>query len=340
MASACLSARHSPALVAALLAAMFVLELMFPALGETLCSEPVEAPCVSSLLQVQVSQAPRLEPDMSPEGHRKLMSALSGLRTSPNTHMTVYFVAMPPGANNRHNITHYINTLSQICAALPMALDPARNVTASFLGSVEWVRQHVPMCKKVFDGQVKSKEVAESTFGFKEVERFIRPSCRDKHTSNHVPQFGKLVKIWLNKVSLACAVAEQHPDDVSLFMDANIIRSNVESYKRALRAPSVLATGTVGMMRYSPEMGPKWPSVTGHHWFGNRNCTTPAIFVAKWMAVRGRDCPRFMANFHSAYQSLLADNDCGCFDEEIVLSKMGLENPELFDWQQFSNFVN
>jgi len=293
---------------------------------------------VSSLLQVQVSQASRGEPDMSPEGHRKIMGAVSRARTSPNTHLTLYYVTMPPGTNNRHSNTHYINTLSQVCEALPMALDPAQNITASFLGSVEWVRKHVPMCERVFDDQVTSRELAESALGFTEVERFIRPSCLDKHAVNHVPQFGKLVKIWINKVSLACAVAEQHPDDVSLFMDANIIRTNAATYRRALRAPSVLANGTVGMVRYSTEKGARWPSVTGKHWFGNRNCTTPAIFVAKWIAVRGRDCPRFMANFHRAYQSLLADNDCGCFDEETVLGKMASEHPELFDWQ-FPNYV-
>ena len=99
-----------------------------------------------------------------------------------------------------------------------------------------------------------------------------------------------VVKIWLNKVNLLCALAAENPQNVTSIMDANI---NAGQMKWVVENVSDL---TPPGALFMPDYG---RNGKGGRFFGHINCTERVKAYAKWMAVRGQDCGRVMEVYDS-----------------------------------------
>ncbi|CAE7194514.1 unnamed protein product, partial [Symbiodinium pilosum] len=99
-----------------------------------------------------------------------------------------------------------------------------------------------------------------------------------------------LVKIWLNKVNLLCALAAENPQNVTTIMDANINAGQMKWV--AKNVGDLTPPGALFMPDYGRDG-------MGGQLFGHTNCTEPVKAYAKWMAVRGQDCGRVMEVYDS-----------------------------------------
>ena len=143
----------------------------------------------------------------------------------------------------------------------------------------------------------------------------------------------KLARIWLSKPPIVCEFAQNHPDDLTIYSDAgitNAIWSHVDCAMDSYR------NGTLGIATYTPrgsergrDFGPNvWQD--GLEWFGQYGCTAPVVW-AQVLAIRGRDCPQIMHAFNAALRQEVA-RGCGCFDEEVVITRMYYQYPKLLSF--------
>ncbi|CAE7452988.1 unnamed protein product, partial [Symbiodinium necroappetens] len=150
-------------------------------------------------------------------------------------------------------------------------------------------------------------------------------SCRLKFGG--VALQGELVKIWLNKLPVLCKYAAERPDVVTTLIDANS-QGGMLAWANKTGADE-LQRGKLGVRFYQQKK--KLP-----FWFGQQECNQDLVVWAKYLAVRGADCPELM----QAYDEVLdatrdrdPDVGCQCFDEEYLLSQLYAKRPEIFQLQ-------
>ncbi|OLQ08382.1 hypothetical protein AK812_SmicGene8132 [Symbiodinium microadriaticum] len=121
-----------------------------------------------------------------------------------------------------------------------------------------------------------------------------------------------------NKLPVLCKYAAERPDVVTTLIDAN---SEYDMLAWANKTGArELHHGKLGVRFYQQEKLTRWPC-----WFGREECNQDLVVWAKYLAVRGADCPELM----QAYDEVLdatrdrdPDVGCQCFDEEYLLSQL------------------
>lgn len=225
--------------------------------------------------------------------------------------------------NEKHTADQYAEGLRTQCESLQHEVDNGRLAAVSVFGSVGWVAESAPSCAPfVFAG---GRELSETDLPDLEGGHlWTNCSLKYNHGPSPFPQFGRLVNIWLNKLLVTCVAAEKHPNEVTMFIDSNLYK-RPEIWELAMKVPSKLLPGRLGMQNRM-DVQTKRPT-----WFGQDQCTTPPRVRAKYIAVRGKDCPRLVDEYLDSRTEVIADSTCGCWDEEMIFAKMYSKNPDLFD---------
>mmetsp|Transcript_68919 Transcript_68919/g.193357 ORF Transcript_68919/g.193357 Transcript_68919/m.193357 type:complete len:296 (-) Transcript_68919:83-970(-) len=240
-----------------------------------------------------------------------------------DTHFVLYFVAMQ--GNTKHNLSDYVMFLTTTCTRLARKIELERGIRATLVGSVAWVRDNVPACASLEQGS----ELSLGNLQYKAEQRRMWRNCTKKHSQGDIiPAFSNMAQIWLNKLPVLCKAAGARPSGTTVLVDANLYKSN--RVRAALTASSRLSPGRLMMPSYvpatAPDRIPTWP----RPWFGQPTCTRAPYYQAKFLAARGRDCPKLLAAWHEALRVVASDTSCGCYDEEIVFGVMKALRPDMF----------
>lgn len=239
-------------------------------------------------------------------------------------HVVMYYIRF---AENPKKLKHYAQALERQCSELANVTAPLADVHVTVIGSLGWIANVSPSCAPFLQGGTL---LDESSLRYDEEVRGLLPSCSPKFQESGAaptPEFDRLVRIWLNKLPLLCQAADEHPDALTMLIDANLFVNKPHIWAEALRIvedPKSVQVGRMGMPHYHP------PQLLHKTWFGQESCMTPPYLRAKYLAVRGRDCPRLMKEYASALDEVTSSKTCGCFDEETVFARMFAKIPGLF----------
>mmetsp|Transcript_49962 Transcript_49962/g.89964 ORF Transcript_49962/g.89964 Transcript_49962/m.89964 type:complete len:316 (+) Transcript_49962:171-1118(+) len=238
-----------------------------------------------------------------------------------------YFFFVKLEENKKHNMTLYTKALGKLCSRVLPTLRqrlPLLEEKIGIMGDLHAINSMAPECNSFLHGNQTSammlsySDVVQTLAGETEEQQ-----CSLKFGGGRLQR--NVVQIWLNKLPLLCKVAEDRPDIVTTLTDVNAHYPML--HWAFSEGPKTLDDGKLGTLTYLPRNA-------SEHYFSNKNCTSPVRVWAKYMAIRGRDCPKVMA----AYNKILASKSnypkaCPCFDEEWVLSRLQRENPELVHLQ-------
>lgn len=227
---------------------------------------------------------------------------------------------VPLADNKKHSVESYKKSLEDMCSL--MSSNDMQNV--GLVGDVGAIGSMAESCEKFTHGD--SMTLMDLDYD-DVVASLPSGSCRLKFSGPALQS--ELVKIWLNKLPVLCKYAAERPDVVTTLIDAN---SEYDMLAWANKTGArELHHGKLGVRFYQQEKLTRWP-----FWFGREECNQDLVVWAKYLAVRGADCPELM----QAYDEVLdatrdrdPDVGCQCFDEEYLLSQLYAKRPELFQLQ-------
>eukprot|EP00439_Symbiodinium_sp_Y106_P052668 s1425_g7.t1 len=227
---------------------------------------------------------------------------------------------IPLADNKKHSVESYRKSLEKMCRL--MSSKDMQNV--GLVGDVDAIGSMASSCEKFTHGD----SIKLMNLEYDDVAASLPSgSCRLKFSGPALQS--ELVKIWLNKLPVLCWYAAERPDVVTTLIDANSEDDMLVWANRT--GAQELQRGKLGVRFYQKEKLKRWP-----FWFGRQECKQDLVVWAKYMAVRGADCPELM----QAYNEVLVaardrdpDVGCQCFDEEYLLSRLYAKRPALFQLQ-------
>ncbi|CAJ1329293.1 unnamed protein product [Effrenium voratum] len=222
----------------------------------------------------------------------------------------IYFVPVP--GNSKHPIGYYAQYMKHLCEKIKRA--QYNNV--GFVGDMSSIVSLAEPCKSLAHGP----NIKFSSLAYDDVVSPLPENGTCILKMGWTPLQRAVVKIWLNKVNVLCEAAQEEPDAVTTLIDVNVGDGQLKD--AALRSGAKLEPGKLGVFRYKDK---------GTHggWFGHPACYGTVKIWAKFMSIRGRDCPRILA----PYKEVLAhasDGGCPCFDEEWLMTRLFEKQPDLF----------
>ena len=230
--------------------------------------------------------------------------------TPSQPRVLIYFVPVP--RNAKHPIGYYAEYMKHLCEKIKRA--QYNNV--GFVGDMSSIVSLAEPCKSLAHGP----NIKFSSLAYDDVVSPLPENGTCILKMGLTPLQRAVVKIWLNKVNVLCEAAQEEPDAVTTLIDVNVGDGQLKD--AALRSGAKLEPGKLGVFRYKDK---------GTHggWFGHPACYGTVKIWAKFMSIRGRDCPRILA----PYKEVLAhasDGGCPCFDEEWLMTRLFEKQPNLF----------
>ena len=295
-----------------------------------------------------------------------------------------YFVALPSSGpqSPRHSIDSYTKALGSLCDELrrreiPAAIiGDAAQVANMTEGACNSLVPRVPRkWSTVHSGTLPGAHLAEGVTADCQRRYGYPLQCEASRTYAR-GVYQELARIWLSKLPLLCEAAMEHPEELSLMVDARTMVEWVYDYtdprvaptepipkpevgvithlEIALQTARTLPDGTIGAPSYEPEpsddagrrlvqrtfhpevsakqLPPQFKGARfadGNRWFYRKEgCNdTQHNVCARFLAVRGRDCPALMTAYLKAVQDARhgrsPDSACAsCYDEESIFATM------------------
>ena len=296
-----------------------------------------------------------------------------------------YFVALPSSGpqSPRHSTDSYSKALGRLCDELRR-----RETPAAIIGDAELVanmtegacNSFVPKSPRRWStvrfGTLPGAHLTEGISDDCQGRMGMPLQCEDSHKYAR-GLFRALSRIWLSKLPLLCEAAMEHPDELSLMLDARIMEDWVNDdtdprvastngmpepevgvinhLEAALQTARTQPDGTIGAPSYEPEPsddaghrlvhGAFWPEISAaqlppllkdakfadgsSQWFYHKEgCNdTQHNVCARYLAVKGRDCPALMTAYLNAVKDALHGRSphsacTSCYDEESIFSTM------------------
>jgi len=254
---------------------------------------------------------------------------VSGVRTA------TFFVPVEPylknnnKMNSRRSLPQYAAGLAETCQFLSRLDHPSH-----LLGDQPFARDHAASCRELISDESGSHAL-EDLRHHEAAAMVQRHMCRRKFaTDKHDPRriLKEHVLLYLNKLDVLCALASEHPTDLTVLVDSDL---DPELWLTVLslidRRSKDPADATLTVYEH-PDYGYR-------SWFGRSSCRTRPTADTEFMAVRGRDCPAILDAYGAVLEglvetargvNLLPDaGPCPCFDDEMVLHYLRGDRPDL-----------
>ena len=244
------------------------------------------------------------------------------------TSATYYVNFVKLDGNQKHNERFYARGLEATCSQLIAA-----GKRVALVGQEGWVAANAPSCLPAAD------RTPGGPFGFSALPkpgsvspylRLIGADCATKY-GDPQPAGGlrDLATIWLSKLGILCDVARARPHELSVLVDAQLgTQPDLSWTRRWINSTEMERRHSPGRLQVElyPQARWRWPEGS----FGSANCTREARVRAPVLAIEGSACDSVQRAYAEALAAVAADERCRCFDEEIVLTRMLGNAPELF----------
>mmetsp|Transcript_714 Transcript_714/g.1290 ORF Transcript_714/g.1290 Transcript_714/m.1290 type:complete len:296 (-) Transcript_714:135-1022(-) len=227
----------------------------------------------------------------------------------------IFYVNLPE--NRKHPVELYKTFLEFACRHYS-----ARGIPFGVVGDLDSVAKMAKECTPYMHGHQLSTVDLSHEDTIKKLPKEEDKQCTLKFGGPTLQ--GNLVKIWLNKLPVLCSLAMEQPDNVTTLSD---VIADVGLMDWVVNDGwQELQPGRLGTRQYRHREKSRL--------FSNRRCSDVVVVWAKYLAVRGRDCPRIMAAYNETLARLGNEtNGCPCFDEEWALTRLQRETPDLIQLQ-------
>lgn len=250
---------------------------------------------------------------------RDLNGTLSPVRNDRTLYIA-YYIKLK--SNTKHPLLLYSERLSHLCGVFA-----SQQLQARLFGSLEYIRSNAHACAPYIDpdNQVKFDELA-----YADVVTRMRPDCEYKFSKVHtgkVRNARDLGRIWLNKINIICRAFSMYPVSRIIMLDAGLSARKIEL---ALSLDSYQSPETPSFIGYAFNLSTQ---LQRNHWHGRR-CDAP-VLVANIIMMQREQCNSFLPVYNHYIERVSKEaagandklNECSCFDEEDVLSRIYRERP-------------